>query len=517
MDLDALVVGGGPTGATMAAELVARGLAVRVVDRSPARSDKSRALVVQARTLELLQKMGIADELVARGRRTVRVNWWVGERRAMQLDFSSVEGLDTPHPYLLFVSQAETERLLDERLAALGARVERPIELVDFTDEGARVVARLRHADGREETVGARYILGCDGAHSVVRKGAGLRFEGAPYASDFVLADVAVDADLEEGELHLFLPTRGLLALFPLPGPRRFRVLAALPEPPAHEEDPSLDEVQAIAARLCPWPIALRDPVWLARFRLHHRGVDRYRAGRAFVAGDAAHIHSPAGGQGMNTGIQDAWNLGWKLALVARGEAPEALLDTYHAERHPVGQNLLRFTDRVFSMGTTASAAAAWLRNHVVPLVAPRVMARPRGRRLAFRFVSQLAIDYRGGPLSVEGGGLRGGPRAGERAPDGPFPVAGDADRTLFTALATPAFHLLLFTPRAAPPTGSAALAVHVVDERSDPGGLLRRRYGVTGPAHYLIRPDGYVAYRAAGEQFDGLRDYVRRWFPALL
>jgi 2-polyprenyl-6-methoxyphenol hydroxylase-like FAD-dependent oxidoreductase len=519
MDLDALVVGGGPTGATMAAELLARGLAVRVIDKAAARSDKSRALVVQARSLELFQKMGIADELVARGRRTVRINWWVGERSPMQIDFAHVPGLDTPYPFLLFVSQAETERLLDARLAALGAKVERPVELLDFADDGDGVVARLRHEDGREESVRARWIVGCDGAHSVVRKQAGLRFEGAPYPSDFVLADVAVDSDLAEGELHLFLPARGLLALFPLPGARRFRVIAAPPEPPAHESDPTLDEVEAMARRLCPHELALRDPVWLARFRLHHRGVDRYRAGRAFVAGDAAHIHSPAGGQGMNTGIQDAWNLAWKLALVVRGQAPEALLDTYHAERHPVGQTLLRFTDRMFTLGTTSSALTSRLRNALVPLVAPQVMGRAGGRRAAFRFVSQLAVSYRGGPLSVENGRFHDGPRAGDRAPDGPLLVGG-SETTLFTVMARPEFQLLLFspaTPDGALLPGSGALRVHTIDEQSDPRGELRTRYGARDGAVYVVRPDGYVAYRSAGASLEGARAYLDRQFPGLL
>src|ERR671911_185015 len=289
-ETDVLVVGAGPTGLMMAAELAARGVGCRIIDKAPARSQHTRALVVQARTLELMQKMGIADDLVARGRRTLKVTPFVGGRRAVDVEFGDIGVDDTPFPFILFVSQAETERALEGHLESLGVKVERPVELLTFAQDPEGVDARLRRPDGREETVRARYIVGADGAHSQVREAAGLAFEGDAYPQDFVLADVDLDWGGDDDRLYFFLSRRGLLAAFPLAGPSTHRLVATpSEETPSDAGDPTLEEFQQIADELSAIPMRLHDPSWLSRFRLHHRGVDRYRAGRAFVAGDAAH------------------------------------------------------------------------------------------------------------------------------------------------------------------------------------------------------------------------------------
>src|SRR5215208_5062050 len=373
-ETDVLVVGAGPTGLVMATELAARGVSGRIIDRAPERSERSRALVVQARSLELLQKMGVADELVARGRRTIKATPFVEGRPAANLEFGDIGVDDTPYPFLLFVSQAETERVLEKHLESLGAKVERPVELLSFEGDAEGVSARLRHGDGRQETARVRYLVGADGAHSTVRHTLGLSFKGDAYPQDF-----------------------------PLAGPSTYRLIATRAEDaPLDAGDPTLEEVQQLATELCPLPVKLYDPSWLARFRLHHRGVDSYRAGQAFVAGDAAHIHSPAGGQGMNTGIQDSYNLAWKLTLVIEGHAPDSILDSYHEERHPIGQRLLRTTDRMFNVAATPNPLAIELRNFLMPRVLPRVMGKRSLRARAFRFVSQLGIRYPDSPIVGE-------------------------------------------------------------------------------------------------------------------
>jgi 2-polyprenyl-6-methoxyphenol hydroxylase-like FAD-dependent oxidoreductase len=539
---EVLVVGAGPTGLTMAAQLAARGVDVRIVDEAPERSDKSRALVVHARTLELFQKMGIAGELVSRGRRTIKATPFVNGRRAVDVEFGDIGVDDTPYPFILFVSQAETERALEKRLTQLGVEVERPVELLSFEEKAEGVEARLRHADGSEDMARARYVVGADGAHSAVRKGAGLSFEGDAYPQDFVLADVDIEWDAEDDRMYFFLSRKGLLVAFPLSGPSTHRLISTSVEEPSPEaDDPTLEDFQRLANDLSAIPMRLRDPSWLSRFHLHHRGADRYRAGRAFVAGDAAHIHSPAGGQGMNTGIQDAYNLAWKLALVIEGRAPDSLLDSYHDERHPVGRVLLRTTDRMFNVAATHNPLFIAARNFLAPRILPWFMGERSRRARTFRFISELGIKYPDSPIvgeELDGGGkaFRRGPGAGHRAPDGPLrPVGTERDITLFSRLDEVPHHLLLFGGRG--DFGEEALDLiagygggirpHLIFA-GDPGevgeeipayvdqtGTLRERYGIAGTGYYLIRPDGYVAFRAPGTDLSPLRAYLKRVFLA--
>ncbi|CAA9335269.1 MAG: hypothetical protein AVDCRST_MAG11-2666, partial [uncultured Gemmatimonadaceae bacterium] len=373
-DVDVLVVGGGPTGLMLAAGLATAGATCRIVDQEPARPETSRALVVHARSLELLGRLGVADRLVARGRRSVRAHAYVNRRAAARVEFGAGGEDDTPYPFALFVSQVETERVLDEYLAGHGVRVERPVALEGLAVVDGGVRARLRHGDGRAEEVRARYLVGCDGAHSAVRKGAGIAFEGAPYPQDFVLADVDLAGVDDPQAIYVFLAREGLLAAFPLGAVGQYRLIGSRAGDVAPDAGPpTVDEFRALAARVSPFPVTVTAPRWLARFRLHHRLAARYREGPVFLAGDAAHIHSPAGGQGMNTGLQDAANLAWKLALVLRHGAPAALLDSYEAERRPVGRRLLRTTDRLFALAVARNPVALAVAAAVAPRLAPRV------------------------------------------------------------------------------------------------------------------------------------------------
>jgi 2-polyprenyl-6-methoxyphenol hydroxylase-like FAD-dependent oxidoreductase len=530
---EVLVVGAGPTGLTLAAQLRALGSDVRIVDRQLDRVHESRALAVQPRTLEVLRGLGVAQTLVERGNDASQLRIHAGGR-VLAVRIFDVGLEDCAYPFLLFISQDATEAVLSEHLAERGVHVERGIELVGFEQSEQGVVCTLRHGDGAMERLHARYLVGCDGAHSTVRHGAGIPFEGAAYAQTFVLGDLEVNGDLERDVAHAFLGAGGVLFFFPLARPATWRLLGMRPPggPNGHElerTEPALEELQAIADAFTGGRLRLRDPVWQTYFRLHHRHAARYRAGRVFLAGDAAHVHSPAGAQGMNTGIQEAWNLGWKLALVAKGSADEALLDTYEAERRPIGRFVLRFTDRAASFATSQSLVLRLLRTELVPRLAPVVLRFSSARANGFRTLSQLSIHYRHSPAVQEGEpALRRGPRAGDRLPDAPITRDGQPD-WLQQALAVPTCHLLLCGHgdawdadqlTALHERYSALVAVHRLSRDAapgilhDPDGQALARLGVDDAAHYLVRPDGHIGYRSAGTHMHGLERYLARWFP---
>jgi 2-polyprenyl-6-methoxyphenol hydroxylase-like FAD-dependent oxidoreductase len=534
---DVVIVGAGPTGLTLAARLHQFGVSVRIVDRQLDRVHESRALAMQPRTLEVLRGLGIATTLVERGNDAVQLRMHFGERIVgMRLFDIGLE--DTAFPFLLFISQAETEAILNEHLAARGVPVERGVEVVGFSSDNDGVACTLRDAEGRTEHVRCRYLVGCDGAHSTVREGAGIPFEGGTYPQTFVLADLEVDGELERGAAHAFLGGEGILLFFPLGTPATWRIVGMRPgteetgDRDQKTEPLTLAELQRICDRFTGGTLRLRDPVWLTYFRVHHRQAARYRSGRVFVAGDAAHVHSPAGAQGMNTGIQDAWNLGWKIALAAHGVADPALLDTYESERLPVGHFVLRFTDRASSVATTDRAVIRLMRTKIVPRLLPLLLRIRKGRAFVFRTLSQLAIHYRNSPAVQESPGApRAGPRAGDRLPDARI-VRDGRPSWLHDALTAPAFHLLLCGPASGWPADRVAamrkrhgalLAVHRLTRDAaaapgillDPSGEALARLGVAEAAQYVVRPDGHIGYRSCGTDTLGAERYLARWLGA--
>jgi 2-polyprenyl-6-methoxyphenol hydroxylase-like FAD-dependent oxidoreductase len=529
--VDVLVVGAGPTGLTLAAQLATHGVRPRVVDRAQDRVHESRALAIQPRTLEVLAGLGVTDKLVACGNRTVRLCLHT-RTREVALPLFDLGLADTAYPYLLFLSQAETERILGEHVGRVGITVERGVELVGLRPGEDAVNAHLRRDDGREDWVSARYVVGCDGARSAVRDAAGVGFTGSSYPQTFVLADAEAEG-VTPGAAHAFLSGQGMLFYFPLGRPASWRLLVmrALGDATPPDTPVTLAEVQALTDAYTRGTVRLHDPVWMTNFRLHHRAATHYRAGRIFLAGDAAHIHSPAGAQGMNTGIQDAVNLGWKLAHALGGRADPAVLDTYEPERAPVGRMVLRFTDRAFTIATSTNPLVRFARTRIAPLIIPLVLKPKTGRAYAFRTVSQLAIRYRASPLSLDGPHPpRRGPRAGDRLPDAAVFHNGHTS-SLHAVIASPGWHLLRCGPADVWPVDESVamrdrygdlITVHHLSATDrpgvvhDPGGRALRRLGL-GPgdaAQYLIRPDGHIGYRSGGPETAGLTAYLRRWLP---
>ena len=411
METDVLVVGAGPTGLVLALSLARQGAKVRVVDRAEGPGTTSRALAIQARTLELYRQLGLTDEIVAEGLTTPAVNLWVRGARAARISLEEMgEGL-TPYPFLHIFPQDRHERLLEERLEAVGVRVERRTEVTTVDDHGDRIVTRLADAGGAERTTESRWIAGCDGARSVVRHAIGASFQGGTYRQLFYVADVESAGPTANGELHIDLDEADFLAVFPIDGAGRVRLIGTVrDERAANPEALSFKDVGQRAIEHL--KVEVRKVNWFSTYHVHHRVTDRFRRGRAFLLGDAAHIHSPAGGQGMNTGIGDAINLAWKLAEVIHGRAPERLLDSYEAERIGFARRLVQTTDRVFSFATAEGLLADVLRTRLAPIVVPMVTASEGAREYAFRTISQITLNYRNCPLSRgEAGKVRGGDR----------------------------------------------------------------------------------------------------------
>jgi 2-polyprenyl-6-methoxyphenol hydroxylase-like FAD-dependent oxidoreductase len=541
-----LVVGAGPTGLMMASQLARHGVAVRVVDRAAAACAESRALGVQSRTLEIFDDLGIIQQALALGLPMHGASIHAGGHRLLHL---SLDELDSPYPFILDLPQSQTERLLGSYLEGLGARVERQVELVGLTQDARSVTATLRHADGREETVAAPWLVGCDGAHSTVRHALGLPFEGAAYPEGWILADVRLHWSLPDDELHMFLRPGGGLAVFPLRGGRA-RVIAEvpLPSPEGEAPTPTLADVQRLVQERAVADATVDDPVWLSSFRIHRRHAPHNRQGRVFVAGDAVHIHSPFGGQGMNTGLQDAYNLAWKLGLVLAGRAPETLLDSYDAEREPIAEGLLRFTDALTRIATVRNPLAANLRDHLFGLLVQQEVVQ---QRMANQ-IAELKVGYRHSPIVDEHAGSRfghrrslSGPRPGDRAPDArPLALADGSTVSLLDVYRGTHHTLLLFAGPAADAGAVArldALGSAVVQRYGslirpyvalataappaagstttplllDPEQNLHHRYGADAECLYLVRPDKYVGFRAQPADQASLEAYLGRIFLA--
>ena len=448
---------------------------------------------------------------------------------------------DTAYPFLLFLSQAETEQALVDHLAQQRVDVQWNTRLVESTPApDGNLLCGLAEATGRRRHVKARYLVGCDGAHSTVREQAGIAFTGGRYPQTFLLADADADG-LEPDTAHVWFGAKGPLFFFPLLRPAAWRLLTPRPsggqgptvtEVPADAGPVALDELQSVVDIATGGTVKLATPIWATAFQIHHRHAETYRAGSSFLAGDAAHIHSPAGAQGMNTGIQDAVNLGWKLALVCRGVAPERLLDTYDLERRPVGAFVLRFTDRAFTAATSNAPLVRFARTHLAPRGLALAGRLPRARAVAFRTVSQLDVRYPDTLAASEDGHARTSllrrvecSRAASppgRAPPGrPSRRAGHHPGWFLDGLTDPAFHLLL----CGSPSAWDEPALTTMTSRY--GDLLRihrispvtraiaDHWGVDHTAHLLVRPDGHVAYRREDADLSGAATLLARWLTS--
>ena len=477
---EVLIVGAGPTGLVLALWLKRRGIAVRIIDKTAEPGTTSRALVVHARTLELYRQLGLADQVVERGLKFTAVNLWVRGKAAARAELGDLGRGVTPFPELLIFPQDQHERLLIAHLQRAGVAVERRTELVGFEPRGEQIVARTKSADGVESVDEVAYLVGCDGAHSRVREVLGIGFPGGTYERVFYVADVEMSGPASTPELHLALDDADFLAVFPMKGVGAGRVIGAIRPQAEDRHDLSWEDVSARAVEEMRLNVTRVN--WFSTYRVHHRVAETFRRGRVFLAGDAAHVHSPVGGQGMNTGIGDAVNLAWKLAEVLRARAGAALLASYEPERIAFAQRLVATTDRAFTLVSRDGWLARTVRMRLAPRLLPGLVQSPAVRRFMFRTISQTAITYRGSAVSQgKAGAIHGGDR---------LPWIAAADN--FAPLASLDWQIHVY--------GEASAALRAV---ADTGGVPlqvfawgadAKRAGVRRDAAYLVRPDGYVA-----------------------
>jgi 2-polyprenyl-6-methoxyphenol hydroxylase-like FAD-dependent oxidoreductase len=496
-DADVLIVGAGPTGLVLALWLVAQGVKVRIIDKSKGAGTASRALAVHARTLELYRQLGIGDAVAAAGYQVTGINMWTAGKRRARIPIKDFGGDITPYPFVLVYPQDQHERFLVDRLQERGIHVERETELVDFEDHLDGISASLRRPDGSAETCTARYIAGCDGARSSLRQFLGAGFEGGTYEQLFYVADVEAGGKPLGDEMHIAFQGPEFVLVIPYGEPGQLRLVGTVREDriggsgTLSFEDVGHQAIEGLDLRV-------ERVNWFSTYHVHHRVTDRFRRGNAFLLGDAAHVHSPAGGQGMNTGIGDAINLAWKLAAVLKGQADDRLLDSYEQERPAFARKLVETTDRVFTLVTAQGNLAEFVRTRIAPLFARFAWSFHPTREALFRVVSQTMLNY---PESTLSAGKAGKVSGGDRLPYVRFDGGDNYDSL-----------------------GRIAWQVHVYGTAS---GELRQwceqrgvplqafawheafgEAGIERNAAYLLRPDSYVAVADPESRGDVLEAY---------
>lgn len=498
-----LIVGAGPTGLTLACELARRDIDFRIIDKNPTRIQTSNALGIQTRTLELLDDMGIVERFLANGHKTTAAHIHADGKDIARIPFDQ---LDSVYKFILMLPQSETERLLDERLNELGKKIVREIELVAIVENKDSVTATLKHADNKQEKITASYIIACDGSHSAVREKLHVAFPGEDIAQQFMVADVKVTTDLSADEITIFLGQKKLMAFFPI-HTGRYRIAGNLTT--ENNKEITAQHVKTMIAQRSHGLFHLKEANWMSPFWIHSKIIKQMRHGRVFFAGDAAHIHSPLGGQGMNTGIQDAYNLAWKLALVIQSKANTSLLASYHAERHPVITGIVKTTERITNLMLRSNPLIAWLRKTVLKFVSHK---QSLIRKITMQ-MTQLAIHYKNSPVIFYNSAMSStSPQAGEKAPD----VVISAKCRLADVLRG-IQHTILFFTGTNPTENEIAtitarvnwlhnkyagvIKVHVIAKDHiehciiDESLAVHKRYNVHYAGVYLIRPDNYIAY----------------------
>lgn len=493
---EVLIIGAGPTGLMLAAQLLRFGVDCRIIEKNPHPSEKTKAVAVQARSLEIYDQMGLAEEALQQGLKwtTIHMIGKVLINTAIPLgDFG--KGF-SPFPFVLSFTQDKNESLLIQHLQKkFNKQVEWNTEFIDYKEVQDGVEAIVKLPDGREQTIHSRYLAGADGGKSPVRHHAGISFEGETYEQLFFVADTSVEWKYGYGKLFFAFGKNKLAAFFPIKGEQRFRIVSIVPENLLAKTETTFDDIKDILKNDLGIHARFFDTSWFAEYRTHHRVVNTFSKGRVFLVGDAAHIHSPAGGQGMNTGLQDAYNLAWKMAAVIKHSANEKLLNTYNEERLPNAIRLVKTTDRAFHAIVNANP---FLRANIMPLIANIIIRIPFARKNVFKTISQIAISYAKNSLSQ---GTTSRMKAGERLPYVNVKL-NEKEISIYQLLKMPVFHILICTRKKADADTIKSLSTGLenilkgflktilLDETQQNAFDL---WGITSDTLIIVRPDNYT------------------------
>lgn len=510
MKTDVIIAGAGPTGLALAVQLKRYGVDFVIFDKKETTTPYSKAIGVQARTLEIYEQIGLADDLVGLGNITQRARLIEGGEVRAEVELTNFGTGMSPYPFLLIVEQGRHEKLLYDHLRSVGEEVRWNTDLQNFTQDEAGVTATVINSKGVTEQIEAKYLVGCDGAKSFVRHSLGMTFEGSTFERFFYVADVEIDWKFSHDALHVCLAQSTITAFFPMPGENRYRIVGTFPE--GHEADEGeilYEEIERQIIADTGMKLDITKVNWFSVYKVHARHANRFRKDRCFLAGDSAHIHSPAGAQGMNTGIQDGYNLAWKLAAVLKAGAGETILETYNDERVKNAERLLNTTDRIFNLGASPEPITAFLRLHVVPYLANFLLGLDVVQKAIFPVISQIGINYRSSELSVDETHFH--IKAGDRMPY--FTVDG---ASIYDRLRDPKFHLIVFSDgKTELPDFSRSLSAgypNLIDFHTIPlYPNIAETFGAKQSFMLILRPDNYIGLETTEVSVENAAGYLEK------
>ncbi len=508
MKTEVIIVGAGPTGLALACQLIRHNIDFVIFDKKETTTPHSKAIGVQARTLEIYEQIDLADKLIEQGLIAGKVRMVVGGKVRSEVNFGEIGKGMSPYPYVLIVEQGKHEKILYDFIKSNGKDVLWNTELESFTQDESSVTVNIKTADGETETIEAKFLVGCDGAKSPVRHALGLTFEGSTFERMYYVADVQIDWKFSHDAGHGFLLKNSMLAFFPMTGENQWRIVGTFPEEFAKDEGDILyEEIEEQIRQDAELDLDITNVNWFSTYKVHTRCVNKFSVGRCFLAGDSAHIHTPAGAQGMNTGIQDGYNLAWKMAFVLKGKAGAEILETYNDERLENAKNLLETTDRMFEFAVSPKWFISHLRTHIFPYIARFAISIDAVKKFAFPRVSQIGINYRHSSLSETNGSFA--VKAGDRMPY--FEVE---NASIYDRLREPKFHLITFFDSDNKPLSPAkTLPNDLADFHEIPlYPNIAEIFGAKQTFSVLLRPDNYIGLITEDVSGADLKTYLSRF-----